>query len=442
MKKIVGLFIIITTILFCVNVRADTNVVGIIGSDTTWTKVNSPYYLTGKMLVDTGVTLTIEAGVTVYLNGYYIMVNGTLFIEGTSSDRINFNNGEIIFTQYSNGWNQQESSGCIIQNAVVNQTVISADNSIKIDGSIINSYISVTSSIISNNTINGDIICSGSTISNDKITGEISSLSSTISYNNITGEISSLNSTISYNNIRGDITVGSVTVGGYTTAAETSTIFGNTVEGTIFSGSPKGIPEIFVNAVSSGGITSTGYGLIYGNYVHDCADGIKLISVRVFGGILTCHATVENNTVIDNNRGVRIELSSLNSPGKQIPVIQNNTITNNSVGISLYEINYNATPIIRYNNLENNLEYNFYLSASNSPDLSYNFWGTTDESTISQSIYDYKYDFNLGKVNFVPFLNEPIIIPEFTSWSILSVFFLAIISVIIVRKQLEKKIRN
>jgi hypothetical protein len=129
MKKIVSLLIIFTSILFCVNVRADTNVIGIIGSDTIWTKTNSPYFLTGNMLVNNGATLIIEAGVSVNLNGYYIMVNGTLVAEGNGSDKINFNKGEIIFTQYSNGWNQQESSGCIIQNAIVNQTEISADNS-------------------------------------------------------------------------------------------------------------------------------------------------------------------------------------------------------------------------------------------------------------------------------------------------------------------------
>jgi hypothetical protein len=57
--------------------------------------------------------------------------------------------------------------------------------------------------------------------------------------------------------------------------------------------------------------------------------------------------------------------------------------------------------------VENNSDYNFYLSASNSPDVSYNWWGTTDESAISQSIYDSKNDFNLGTVNFVPFLTAP-----------------------------------
>ena len=111
--------------------------------------------------------------------------------------------------------------------------------------------------------------------------------------------------------------------------------------------------------------------------------------------------------MVDNDRGIRIELSSLNGPGTLTPTIQNNTIARNSIGISLYESNYGATPTIRYNNLENNFDYNFYLSASNSPDVSYNWWGTTNESAISQSIYDSKNDFNLGTVSFQPILTSP-----------------------------------
>jgi len=49
-------------------VQASTDVIGIITSDTTWTKVNSPYSLMGPTAVGEGVTLTIEAGATVNLN--------------------------------------------------------------------------------------------------------------------------------------------------------------------------------------------------------------------------------------------------------------------------------------------------------------------------------------------------------------------------------------
>ena len=77
-----------------------TNVSSIIASDTTWTKANSPYNLVGNVLVNNGVTLTIEPGVTVNLNSYYIMVNGTLTARGTSDDQIRFNGGSITFNSF------------------------------------------------------------------------------------------------------------------------------------------------------------------------------------------------------------------------------------------------------------------------------------------------------------------------------------------------------
>ena len=42
-----------------------TDVSGNISSNTTWSLANSPYVVTGNILVASGVTLTIEAGVTV-----------------------------------------------------------------------------------------------------------------------------------------------------------------------------------------------------------------------------------------------------------------------------------------------------------------------------------------------------------------------------------------
>ena len=47
-----------------------TTVIGTINSNTTWTKANSPYALIGPLTVNNGATLTIEAGVTVYITSY------------------------------------------------------------------------------------------------------------------------------------------------------------------------------------------------------------------------------------------------------------------------------------------------------------------------------------------------------------------------------------
>ena len=147
-----------------------TNVSYIIGSDTTWTQVNSPYNFTGNVLVNNGVTLTIGADATVNLNSYYLRVNGTLIIQpgvtinmqiiseaiqvygvmsaiGTSNNPIYFNGGvywhnfptpfastsSVEFYPSSQGWNQQANSGSIVENAIINSTDFEVASGVKID---------------------------------------------------------------------------------------------------------------------------------------------------------------------------------------------------------------------------------------------------------------------------------------------------------------------
>ena len=371
--------------------QSGTNENGLITSNAVWTKSGSPYSLTGPVAINEGVTLTVDPGATINLNSYYIRVNGTLNAIGNPTEKITFNGGQITFTTVSNGWNEQTQSGCIIQNAIITQTVISSSNSIKIDNSIINSQITVTSSIISNNIV----------------TGNINSQSSIPTLGQSNAPVDT--SVISSNNVNGNIVLGSVSLGAVTAPSEACTVSNNTVYGSIISGSPQGTPQIFNNTVTKGGIACDGYGSIFNNYVHDCQIGISLYTVRVFGGNLPCYATVENNIVTGNSYGISISLTDVHGGlGQQYcPTILNNTVSGNTVGISLSGFGYTATPTIKYNNLQSSSNYTFYLSESNNADLSYNWWGTTDQQAINQSIYDFKNDFNLGTVTFVPFLTSP-----------------------------------
>lgn len=142
--------------------QASTSVMGIINSDTIWTKANSPYTLTGAVGVISGVTLTIEAGVTVNLGSNYMQVNGTLRAIGSATDPIRFNEGgspAIRFTDSSSDWNEAAASGCIIENAVINHSDIQINNaSPKISNSTFNCRISTSggSPLILNSIFKGE----------------------------------------------------------------------------------------------------------------------------------------------------------------------------------------------------------------------------------------------------------------------------------------------
>lgn len=90
MKKY--LFILTFFFLFFQAIHAQTNVTGGLFSNTTWTKANSPYIVTGNVVVFPGITLTIEPGVTIKFNdGLKMEVReGSLFANGTAANPITF----------------------------------------------------------------------------------------------------------------------------------------------------------------------------------------------------------------------------------------------------------------------------------------------------------------------------------------------------------------
>jgi len=289
-----------------------SSVSGEITFDTVWTEANSPYTLTGNMLVHSGVTLTIEQGVTVNLNKYYIWVNGTLRVIGSSYRKMTINavnDGYIELKSSSTDWNEETQDGCIIENAVLNCAIKTSDSSPKINANFIKGRIEVTGGapVISNNSIAGD--------------------------------------------------------------------------GTTFN---------FYDGIKLDGNCAA--------YVTDNTISHTWSGVRIAG---------QGTAIIGRNRLTK-NLNGIQVTSTATPVISHNTIAENSWGI--YMTYFSPDMYFSWNNIQNNTVYNISLENSQlfeDIDVYSNWWGTTDTSAINQTIFDHKNDFNIGTVNFVPFLTEP-----------------------------------
>jgi len=329
----------------------------VISSDTTWTKANSPYSLTGPVDVS-GVTLTVESGVTINLNNYYIQVDGTLRAIGSNSDQIHFNGGQITFTSVSNGWNEQTGSGCIIENAILSSTYLTING---------------VSPKIFRNTFDGVFDKAGIYI--DGRGTENYQTSPVISNNTIVGVFKGT---------------------GIYVLESTPVISNNTIINIGLEGTGN-------NGILCGGSASISDNVISGWAFND-GGGIGTVAplpnYKIYHFI---YPTIERNVITNNVRG--LTLGSDVSQGGNIEIIQNNTIANNSIGLYIWSAPFS---IIQNNNIQNNTQSNVYLGKySGRVNATYNWWGTTDTQAINQTIHDYKNDFNLDTVSFIPFLTTP-----------------------------------
>jgi hypothetical protein len=342
---------------------AQDGLVVTITSDTTWAKESSPIVFSGPVVVSTGVTLTINAGVTVNLNGYPLFVNGTLKAIGSASGKIQISGGDISY-----GDNSQVGVNSIFENAVLNSTIKSSkpltlnnntiyagdkettvgDTSAFNYNFILGNIKAGSSTTISNNNINGSIFVGDfCTIFNNTVFGDTSTgTHATVTYNNMTASKLSTNpstaltasnsSEIANNTITGGVSATSSTIsnnvisGGFpytdwsfvrvTDSTSAVEVYGNS---SIISNTISGIEGYGI-------LIRTGYTYISGNVVSR--------SIRVAGDAL-----IEDNLI--TNSGTGIQVGEIYVPafyeadyGHGNSIIRNNLITGNSIGVgSSYE---------------------------------------------------------------------------------------------------------
>jgi len=180
MKKKLEPFVILLTVVFVIAglgnrtlfpVVKATYVEGAITQNTTWTLVDSPFVLSGDLVVYPNATLTIEPSVEVRFGGEFsLFIDGTLLADGTDDKMIKFTSNKqdpgagdweaIVFT------NAQASSltHCIIEYGMNGTTV--ASGSLNIRDSKVN-WNSQNGIVI----VNGNVVVENSEIANNVMSG-------------------------------------------------------------------------------------------------------------------------------------------------------------------------------------------------------------------------------------------------------------------------------
>jgi hypothetical protein len=380
---------------------------GIIWSETIWTKEESPYYVTGPLAIESGATLIIEPGATISLGGTYIQVNGTLIAKGTQSEPINIERGYysdkgyigyIVFTSVSKSWNEQTGSGSIMENVVFSPQSSGIEGDTSLNEVIVNeSSPKIVDSIVSVTVNGGSPVLAGN--SGDVL---INDGSATVVYNDILTLRVGGTSLVSFNYVKYGIT-----------GSGSPTITNNNIN--LLGGTRYGEPpNSAVICLASTGSTVISNNTITGLEIPSGKDWVG----RPKGPFNPSYGiNIEGNSLISKNvisgcTNAGIFVSGNNANDKII--IENNTIACGTTAKGII-INSLEPPKIRYNNIQGGVSLNQNYPVLNTQPVqttsnvnaSYNWWGTTDTTAIDKSIYDINDDFNLGKVDYKPFLTAP-----------------------------------
>lgn len=390
MKKNVQTFLLV--ILFS-PLFSQTNVGGIISTNTTWNLAGSPYVVTQNTLVDLGVSLTVDAGVTVKFNTTKVLqVKGTLRSIGTTNDKIYFTSnaanpvagdwGYISFEDQSANYDTVTGSGCVLKNCVIefggygNSAVIKVVSSSPLMDSCyvknnLGSALSTLSSQYQMQILNCEIADNGGFA-----TGNYRIFNNNYVHDNGLGSSYSF----SGNTARNNIFYNNENFGFSGTYIEKNIFLKN------YSGSSSGLiinpTKLKNNIISENTLSYSSTSLI--------AIGSQSVGLEL-----------SVNQIYRNEGGLIGYPASFGS-------FNNNTIHKNDYAPAFYGILGLAN---HYNNFSENFNslqnlYEVRVGPSNA-NLENNYWGTTEDSVIQERIYDWFDDANLGFADYTPFLLLP-----------------------------------
>ncbi len=373
MKKIILLLSLFSFIY--TSTVAQTNFSGGVFTNTTWTLANSPYILTGSVVVFPNVTLTIEPGVVVKIEEksnnisqqIYLEVRGKLVAKGTDSNLISF----IPKTVPSLG-SDQIWQGIFVktaQGASIDMDHFMLNNSyygINYDDILIDTLV-FNGCKFNNNTytlaINTNVVVNNCEFINNAVTHSLIYVYGSVTANNCLYK----NNFASMSTVVGGVKVKGCTFENNTncfiqiSGKFTNCIFKNNL--TVFQ--ENGTLEIdssqFLN--NETGINAFGVGSIRNS----------TFTGNKFALSVSSNSIIENNNISNNEIG--LGLTGVFTTGMVLPLIKNNKICYNT-----------------FYNLENKSDYNLSLDS--------NCFCLNDSVSIDAKIYDGYDDITRGLINF------------------------------------------
>lgn len=323
--------------MICTNLSGQTNFKGGVYSNTTWSKANSPYIITGDVVVFPSKTLTIEPGVEIKFDGnYYFEVRGKLNSIGIVGSPITFTSNKA----------QPQKSDWI-------GFIINTDQG----GQASYEYTNFNYADVANNIVTQYYPNKATYFSNCIFDQNNTSLLSNAF------RLINVNSCVFSNNnfcIRGNDW--------------------NIINSSFINNS-QGLYESVNNIVKKSVFRYNTHTAIYsyGSTIEDCL--------------------IENNDI-----GIQIDYTGGNE-------INNNTISGNSIGIQYLAQSFMgdygiSAGSVKNNVISDNLVYNILNGTIQTIDLTGNYWGTTDSTTIEDKLKDGYDDIKLGLINYAIYDNN------------------------------------
>lgn len=436
---------------------AQTNVNGILSQNTTWGLSNSPYIVTGNILIPTNISLTIEPGVKVKFNdGMYIKVEGAVIANGTESNHITFqsnspspniNSWKGIVIRQTGGTAFNSNYQYLSGSSFVNCDIMNSNKGLYVfnTGLLIrncnfsNNYIGVeirsTNNVIIDscdfrlNTTgvfseyedyNGDYV---NTITNTFIKNS-QFVSNSVGIDLLTNQRDFINLNIKSNYFEKNTIGIDFGGGGYGPKVHSVIIDYNKFYinrdainiNLIYSSANDqvGIPQYPIQISNNIIYKNTNNSIhFYGVSVSSIVNNNLIIENK--NGILingtTYNATFKFNNIIDNDFGIKIGNSSYSSYCPSNLSILSNSFSNCKEESLIGFTNGNGCTI-NNNNFLHAITYYIKNQTTTAINAMNNYWKNINSSLI----YDYYDDFEFGKVDFsnnlaVPNINAPIACP-------------------------------